>query len=157
MRLFIRPSVLVLALGCLSSACGSSSNSSTTSDEQAQDEFAGKVWSLTQEVVTSCPNTTPVTQTSTISITFSLSGAGLKTTSSDGCTFDLSLAGDRGSIEAGANVQCSRTAGKDVAVDTFTSFSAETSDGVHLTLMAAGTSTTNSLVCDFKITGTGTS
>lgn len=145
-------SVLVAAL----LSCGSSNKNAVN--------FTG-AWTITQTSTVVCGGGIPSTGSGKTTVTFTASGpTGLQSEEGPyGAVFivgcgprEWALQGDTATLQSGPDVGCAAPI-EPGAFFVYTSYTATTSDGQHLTMSAAGNDVTDAgSGCSFEIVGTGT-
>jgi hypothetical protein len=140
------PTVVALA------ACGGSSGAVVDTSN-----FTGTAWSGTETFSATCGSLPAISLNSAFSGTFSAEGSdGVTYSTSNGCRFDFTVAGDTATLSNGP-VTCSYTTSLGAAVVlSITSFALTTSDGAHLSGTLAATATSGGSNCTVSGTVSGT-
>jgi hypothetical protein len=129
-------------------ACGGSSGKDLSN-------FTGAAWNGALTTTVTCGTQTQ-TQNSTESLAFTaVNDADFQYQSQAGCLFKFIVSGTTANLSNGP-VTCSSTVNAGVVTITFTSYQISTSDGHHLTSVAAGTATAIGQTCSLQLTGSGT-
>ena len=146
----------ILFAGWVGLGCGSNHNTAPTSSEPSLENFTGTAWSTTEQSTYTCGTAKTTEPLVYDSITFTSSGTSLVRTNPDGCTFNLQWIGGDVMAANATDVTCSSATDAGITVWTWTNYSAQTSDGHHITITQTGSEVTNGGRCTIQTTATGT-